>query len=85
MKTDEQVGREILDKYVYEVTGLTPQDRAKQRLRYDMEQLSKAFQELGEALRDAFAPLGEALKPIADAMPEEGKDEKRQGEPHGEQ
>lgn len=85
MKTDEQVCREILDKYVYEVTGLTPQDRAEQRLRYDMEQLGKAFQEFGEAVGDAFAPLGDMLKSIADAMPEEGKDEKRQGEPHGEQ
>lgn len=71
MKTDEQVCREILDKYVYEVTGLTPQDRAEQRFRYDMEQLDKAFQELGEALGDAFAPWGDALKSIADAMPEE--------------
>lgn len=75
MRDDEQVCREIVNKYVYEVTGLTPQDRAEQRLRYDMEQLGKAFQEFGEAVGDAFAPWGEVLKSIADAMPEEDKNE----------
>lgn len=75
MKTDEQVCREIVNRYVYEVTGLTPQDRTEQRLRYDIEQLDKAFREFGEAVEGAFAPWGDALKSIADAMSEEDKDE----------
>ena len=75
MKTDEQVCREIVNKYVYEVTGLTPQARAEERLRYDMEQLGKAFREFWEAVEGAFAPWGDILKSIADAMPGEDRNE----------
>lgn len=52
-----ETAREIVDRYVYTVTGLTPQDRAWQRFRYDMEQVGKVFHQIGEAIDRVRDPM----------------------------
>lgn len=52
-----ETAREIVDRYVETVTGMTPQDRAAKKFRRDMERLGKVFHQIGEAVSRALDPM----------------------------
>ena len=57
-----ETAREIVDRYVETVTGMTPADRAWKSVLYDMELIGKAFHQIREAASRALDPMQDFIE-----------------------
>ena len=53
--------QQILERYVWRVTGLTPERRAMTRARYDIDRAGHAFQHLADELTTALEPFAHLM------------------------
>ena len=59
-----ETAREIVDRYVETVTGMTPADRAWKSVRYDMELIGKALSAFWEAASRALDPMQDFINDV---------------------